>query len=168
MNKNKLLTLLMGRCWHGWKEIYLTNNHTISSSPTFECRYCGEYFTDNPDFSQPVPRDEFIKWVFYNRRSMFEEYCDWRYSQPRNTSLGEDVIYILDLSNFADFLCLPETIEQWGWEECPEYGVVDGKSCIFTCIKAQPCKNGKILVPWARYASEKPVQISDKKEATDE
>jgi hypothetical protein len=165
MNKDKLLALLMGRCWHEWKEIYLTNNHTISSSPTFECRYCGEYFTDNPNFSQPVERDEFIKWISKERPEVWEAYLrDCHHGE----CYSDDFAYHLDLSNFADFLCLPETIEQWGWEECLEYGVVDGKSCIFTCIKAQPCKNGKILVPWARYASEKPVQISDKKEATDE
>lgn len=163
MNPNKFLTLFMGKCWHEWE----------GKSSGMTCKICGlrvAYHTApplNPDFSQLAPRDGFIKWVFYNRRSMFEEYCDWRYSQPRNTSLGEDVIYILDLSNFADFLCLPETIEQWGWEECP----TACNDCLeFKCEqRGNFCHGtGKILVPWARYASEKPVQISDKEEATDE
>jgi hypothetical protein len=173
MNKDKLLTLFMGKCWHEWKEIYPTNNHTIRSSPTFECRYCGEYFTDNPDFSQPAQWHEFFVWLTKEREDMWEAFWWYCYHVEGCPRIDWDVARWLfsDLSRFtnlfADFLCLPETIEQWGWEECLEYGVVDGKSCIFTCIKAQPCKNGKILVPWARYASEKPVQISDKKEEGD-
>jgi hypothetical protein len=161
MNKNKLLTLLMGRCWHEWKEIYLTNNHTISSSPTFECRYCGEYFTDNPDFSQPAPRDEFIKWISKEKTEIWRGYISKQFYPGDTTKQGYEILNeVLDLSNFADFLCLPETIERWGWEECKEsHGLA---RCLI-------CRDEhRILVPWARYASEKPVHISDKKEATDD
>lgn len=155
MNKDKLLTLFMGKCWHE-----RTDNTQRYRRPS-PC-VCGKEYTTlfnlknhfriaNPDFSQPAQWHEFFVWLTKEREDMWEAFWWYCYHVEGCPRIDWDVARWLfsDLSRFtnlfADFLCLPSTIEQWGWETK-------------TWVNFDGHVSAGVKTPWARYA----------KEATDE
>ena len=80
MTIDELLCKFQGKCWHEWKEIYLTNNHTVSSSPIHVCKHCDiERYAknDNPDFSDDRVAMELLRWFFKEKEGMFMEFYDY-------------------------------------------------------------------------------------------
>lgn len=156
MDKNKLIALFMGKCWH---EFIQENPQVIPY-----CKHCNKSsmfpWVRNPDFSSPDAWHEFFVWLCKEREDVWGEFACWiEYQQHEtyNLTMWEIVaFFVSDLSHFRDlfasFLCLPETIERWGWEPC-----FDGDNT--TCYK-KGCESwagncpGKLLTPWARYAKE--------------
>ena len=155
---NKFLTLLMGQCWHEWKKIYLTNNHTVNSNPTLVCKYCDidRVGNDNPDhLANPLP---VIRWMEKEVPEVWEEYLEFRFHLVHSDidSYAKDISGILDLRNLVRWLIENPT---WGEEICTENNrpldccqdrdecklqvkTYDGKSCL-----------GKIIHPALAYAS---------------
>ena len=115
---NKFLTLLMGQCWHEWKKIYLTNNHTVNSNPTLVCKYCDidRVGNDNPDhLANPLP---VIRWMEKEMPEVWEEYLEFRFHLVHSDmdSYAKDISGILDLRNLVHYLIENPT---WGERECP-------------------------------------------------
>jgi len=163
---DKLLTLLMGRCWHEPTDV----NNPFAKSP---CIHCGKilihwphgWFAEGenitPDFSRPADRDEFFAWLCRERREMWEGFTDWIDAKgERDLSipapwLWSKLIPWLFFQSpsrprdlMAEWLQLDSTIKQFGWVKCPIHCCDcpdNGKTCMDT---------GKVLAPWAKYAKE--------------
>lgn len=148
----------MGKCWH-------EPNRKSGNAKCIHCKIwidmddvanlCGQF---NPDFSSPATWHELIQFLIKEHfDGIWKEFVD-------NQFMHVDAFHIpyllsnflqipLTVTQFAAFLCLPETIERWGWGECNWCNgsgkwkdVVNG---------SQPCQcsgTGRILTPWAIYA----------------
>jgi len=116
---------------------------------------CGQF---NPDFSDPVYFAELTGKLFKDK--MWKAFVYYNHNLNNSCTQLDWADYVAYLFSdpsrfrdlFTEFLCLPETIERWGWEPC-----FDGDST--TCYE-KGCESwvgncpGKFLTPWARYAKE--------------
>lgn len=176
MNPDKLLTLLMGKCWHDWKRT------TASMSPVliYKCGVCGKLagplgepdeLPVNPSFSDPHHRDEFFTWLCKERGEMWRYFQDWVYDcwedavdiveRGLSWNTEADRVAWLFFSSpsrprdlMAEWLRLEEVREKWGWEKCPTCwrpGDYTGPLPMF-CPSCNG--SGKIRAEWAREGRE--------------
>lgn len=158
---NKFFTLLMGECWHEWQEIFLTNNHTVSSVASLRCKHCetDKYFaTENYDhLSNPIP---VIRWMEKNMPEVWESYLDHirdvqheeRTEYDTAPTYTDFLILALDLRNLVDYLW---ENQEWGEKKCDS--CISGISeSSYAHTKYCPICHGtgKIIHPALQYLKE--------------
>jgi len=163
---DKLLTLLMGRCWHEPTDV----NNPFAKSP---CIHCGKilihwphgWFAEGenitPDFSRPADRDEFFTWLCRERREMWEGFTDWIDAKgERDLSipapwLWSKLIPWLFFQSparprdlMAEWLQLDSTIRRFGYEQ--------GELTVEAAWDDGDWGTGKctVLSEWAKYVKE--------------
>ena len=175
MNPDKLLALVMGKCWHEeWETV--SAGHFRNIRYFHKCKKCGRTAPvkkehGHPDFSDPRHRDEFFAWLCRERPEMWDEF--WNYHYDRAVPEWTYMTWLFfDKDNparprdlMAEWLQLDETVERFGWVECQykkEWPRTkpDGEStffCELECNKKDiPSCNGtgKVLSEWAREVRE--------------
>lgn len=171
MNPDKLLTMLIGKCWHEPK-----SPKTAYSN----CIHCGiemlhwpdpigwkprdeDENEPNPSFSDPRHRDEFFTWLCRERGEMWFQFKHYAYSAWIDDADSDELISWLFFSDpsrprdlMAEWLRLDETIKRFGWEEryCDHCRKGDVQMHY-----THPCEKcgaigGRILSAWAKYAKE--------------
>ena len=146
---NKFLTLLMGECWHEWQEIFLTNNHTVSSVASLRCKHCetDKYFaTENYDYlSNPL---FVIRWMEKEMPEVLNGYVDGIFVTYRDERWGSECLMeALNLKHLVVYLLLhPE----WGEKECPQVNCQSDE-----CRENPECNGtGRIIHPALQWARE--------------
>ena len=160
---DKLLTLLMGKCWHS------VEYNVMSQS--WICSICGEEFregdehkADHPDFSRPADRDEFFTWLTKKRPEMWESWYLWVYANRTPDEYRRVVgdwpfIHWLFFQSpsrprdlMAEWLRLDETVERFGWVEHHCSHCRKGDVQMHYTHPCEKCGaiGGKIRVEWAR------------------
>jgi hypothetical protein len=123
---NKLIALWMGERDGDkpWNLNYDSPDHFARfTGRLFENKEMWKAFWKHLWFKEDTPQMydyEFVAWLFSDRTRF--------------------------VTLFAEFLRLPETRREFGWEECPALTAYCGE---FPC-KQNDCKDGKVLSAWAR------------------
>ena len=154
MNPDKLLTLLMGKCWH---ELEFDETAMTKWVNPWVCKYCGERFSngraDNPPFSDPADRDEFFTWLCRERGEMWEAFEHHAFMAWISAPEKDRFIPWLFFSSpsrprdlMAEWLRLDEVREKFGWVDVSQdiCGQCEGGK------DGEMCTNGKIRAEWAR------------------
>jgi hypothetical protein len=112
MNNNKFIALLIGECWHELIPYCDTKG-------MFKCKICEiekpitEFWNPNPDhLSNPIP---VIQWMKKEMPKVLDDYLYWCFQRPRESSLSDDIFFILDLSNLVTYL---SEHREWGVRHC--------------------------------------------------
>lgn len=174
MNPDKLLTLLMGRCWHEWIQV---KNRKSGNLPFEHLCLCGHsalsnretlhvVCSPNPSYSDPRHRDEFFTWLTRERGEMWEMFLSWalrQYEHPWAWE-GKTIAWLFFSSPsrprdlMAEWLQLDETVERWGWTPCdgfPECMQGERDVCKYPDMRCEG--NGKTrgqYAPWARLVQD--------------
>ena len=171
---NELLAKFEGKCWHELHEIYLTNNHTVATTPVQECALCGCRYPEYPDYSAS-PDDRERLWLYLmGKEEMWTAFYLWSYAEKSPEECHRVVgdwpfvswLTRLDdngvprwVSLLSEWLRLDETIERFGWEQCTEDNrpsdcMQDRDECRLQVGKmgdsSGKCCLGKIKAEWAK------------------
>ena len=167
---NELLAKFEGKCWHEPHEIYLTNNHTVATTPVQEHALCGCRYPEYPDYSAS-PDDRERLWLYLmGKEEMWASFRRWVVDAYCRRLDGDTVPFIpwlfspLDgvprwVSLLSEWLRLDETIERFGWEQCTEDNrpsdcMQDRDECRLQVGKmgdsSGKCCLGKIKAEWAK------------------
>lgn len=147
MNVNKFLTLLIGECWHEWRE-------SKEDWATVICQKCGvtsnrldDLYGFHPDhLSNPLP---VLRWMREKMPEEWEEYLLHIFSTTWTLKLSDDLFRILDLSNLVKYLL---DHPEWAYVDCPNLDLDD-----YVCRNFSPeceCELGRIVHPALKYAKE--------------
>jgi hypothetical protein len=126
----------------------------------------------NPDFSDDHTAMELLRWMHKTKWRMWRAFRDYSYGKMVESELmdfqfwsfsftqADGKQYMIWVSTLAEWLRLPETIRDFGWEECPNceqgYAIRKvGHRMEGTTDRCQFCDgSGKVLSAWAKYAKE--------------
>lgn len=167
MNPDKLLFLFR----HDGKECYHEGiTYENGQVSTYKCS-CMEHQSIeplsrlNPSFSDPRHRDEFFSWLCKERPEMWEQFLSWALRQYEHPWAWEGKtipwLFFSDPSRprdlMAEWLYLDSTIEDFGWEKCPNCEG-DKRITLSDGRGSHDCSlcsgSGKVLSAWAKYAKE--------------
>ena len=155
------------RCWHkhdpkNVDECLLCKNaFQGTNGEPYDCEQ------DNPDYSSRAHFPDLTGKLFGDERMWlaFTDFLDDKWEMEVEISAFQFIPWLFSdyarfVTLFAEFLRLPETVREFGWEECKgcEAGYAIrkvGHRLEGTTDRCQTCNGtGKILRPWAKLVEE--------------
>lgn len=125
--------------------------------PIFACPNCDYVEWDKIDYSTPDNFKSLTDKLFGDPTQMWERfYLSGFYYDKESVYDLEYVAYLFSnysrfCALFAEFLRLEDTVDEFGWEECPEYSISVGNTrCSQHTNECPACNHiDKRLKPWA-------------------